>query len=205
MSVAIANPPAVAPPRMSYEEFLTRYDGRSAEWVNGEVFLKGPVSNKHQDIAMFLVTVLGIYVRRRHLGVVSGGRFQMKTGPNLPGREPDVLFIANENLSRLRDNYLVGPADLVVEVSGLESRRCDCVDKYHEYEQVGVREYWLIDPTVRLAQFFQLGDDGRFHDMPLDPNGRYHSAMITGVWVCPDWFWEDTLPDELDLLQKWGV
>ena len=40
----------------------------------------------------------------------------MKTGPELPGREPDLLFIARENLGRLEGVYLDGPADLVIEV-----------------------------------------------------------------------------------------
>ena len=34
----------------------------------------------------------------------------MKTAPELPSRAPDILFVANENLSRLEETYLNGPA-----------------------------------------------------------------------------------------------
>jgi Uma2 family endonuclease len=37
------------------------------------------------------------------------------------GREPDLLYIATEHLSRLEDTYLDGPADVVVEVVSTES------------------------------------------------------------------------------------
>ena len=81
----------------------------------------------------------------------------MKIGPDLPGREPDILFIAREHLDRFRDTYLDGPADLVVEIISRDSRARDRGDKFYEYEQGGVREYWLLDYLRRQAEFYQLG------------------------------------------------
>jgi Uma2 family endonuclease len=202
---ALASAPAAAPPRMTYEEFLDWADGMSAEWVDGEVILMSPESSKHQDIAAFLIATLRIYLKRRKFGEIRFERFQMKTGPGLPGREPDVLFVAHENLTRLHETHVVGPADLVVEVSSLESRDRDRVEKYREYEQGGVREYWLIDPNRNQAQFFQLGTDNIFHEIAPEADGRYHCAVIPGVWVRPEWFGDDGLPDELEVLQAWGI
>jgi hypothetical protein len=42
-----------------------------------------------------------------------------------PLRLPDLQFLANENLSRLRNSYIEGPADLVIEIISLESRDRD--------------------------------------------------------------------------------
>lgn len=51
------------PPRMSYEEFLAWADEDTyAEWVDGEVIMMSPESDRHQDLARFLTSVLGIYV-----------------------------------------------------------------------------------------------------------------------------------------------
>jgi hypothetical protein len=43
-----------------------------------------------------------------------------------------------------------------------ESRSRDRGEKYYEYEEGGVREYWLIDPVRRKAEFYQLGADGYY-------------------------------------------
>ena len=40
----------------------------------------------------------------------------MKTGPDLPGRAPDILFTSNARIKRLKKSHLDGPADLAVEI-----------------------------------------------------------------------------------------
>ncbi|MEW6207085.1 MAG: Uma2 family endonuclease, partial [Acidobacteriota bacterium] len=88
--------------KISYEEFLAQSDEDIyAEWVDGEVILMSPASNKHQDVADFLTSLFRFWAETHKSGVVRSAPFQMKTGSTLPGREPDVLFIANENLDRL--------------------------------------------------------------------------------------------------------
>src|SRR5438552_14384082 len=108
---------ATAPrPRMTYEEFLEGADEDTwAEWVDGEVVFMSPASTDHQRLVGFLTTVLDTWVRARGVGEVFPPPFQMKTGPTLPGREPDLVFVATSNLHRLRKALLEGPADLAIE------------------------------------------------------------------------------------------
>ena len=84
--------PAVAR-KMTYEEFLDWADEDTlAEWVDGEVVVTSPASDRHQDLADFL-SVMRIYVRRRNLGIVRSASFQMKLEN---GREPDDLCATRE-------------------------------------------------------------------------------------------------------------
>jgi len=79
------------PERMTYEEFLDwAEEGSSAEWVEGEVILMTPASDRHQDLADFLTVLVRLYVEAHQLGQVRSAPFQMKTGEDLPGREPDL-------------------------------------------------------------------------------------------------------------------
>ena len=55
---------------------------------------------------------------------------------------------------------MLGAADLCVEVVSPESVTRDCREKLTEYEQAGVREYWLIDPFRTQARFHRLTDHG---------------------------------------------
>jgi Uma2 family endonuclease len=188
-------------PKLSYEEFLKLYDEDTrAEWVDGEVILLSPASNRHQDLSGFLTAILRAYAEAKQLGVVRSAPFQMKLG--LSGREPDLLFVAKEHLQRLKENYLDGPADLVIEIISPESRLRDRGEKLAEYELAGVREYWLIDPEEQRADFYILGDDGRYDRRRPRPDGRYRSEVLKGFELDTNWLWRSPLPSVLEVLRE---
>jgi Uma2 family endonuclease len=191
------------PPRMSYEEFLQWADEDTlAEWVDGEVIMMSPASNRHQDIAGFLESVLRSFVETRQLGIVRGAPFQMRLERS--GREPDLLFVANEHLNRLKETYLDGPADLAVEITSPESAGRDRGDKFYEYAQGGVPEYWLIDPQTKWAEFHQLEGE-RYRLVFSGREGKFHSQALPGFWLRVEWLWEEPLPHVLDTLRELGV
>src|SRR5215204_6835756 len=132
---------------ISYEDFLTRFsNSEHVEWVDGEVVNMAAVTVDHAGVNGFLFSLMNTLAESKNLGRVFVDPFQMKTGPDLPGRAPDVIFIARRHLNRLHNLYLEGPADLVIEVISTTSRTTDRVHKFHEYEAGGVPEYWIIDP-----------------------------------------------------------
>ncbi len=193
-------------PRMTYEEFLDWADEDTwAEWVDGEVIILSPATDLHQDLDAFLLTLLRFFVDAHELGIVFGPPFQMKTGPSLPGREPDIIFVAREHFYRRKTVYLDGPADLVVEIISPESRTRDRHDKFREYEQGGVPEYWMVDPFREEANFYQLGADGKYHLAPPDENGIYESAVLKGLRLRVDWFWQKPLPRLPGVLRELGL
>jgi Uma2 family endonuclease len=84
---------------MSYEEFLAWCDEDTrAEWVDGEVVMVSPASDRHQDLSDFLVAVLRVYVETRRLGWVRSAPFQMRLARLARGREPDILFVRKERM-----------------------------------------------------------------------------------------------------------
>lgn len=194
------------PAKMTYEEFLAwANEDMRAEWVDGEVFLMSPASDRHQDLSDFLTALLRFFVEAKQLGVIRSAPLQMKLGSKLPGREPDILFIAREHLDRLKKTYLDGAADLVVEIISPESRARDRGDKFYEYEQAGVREYWLIDPVRKQAEFYRLGDDGIYQLVPVGADGIFRSAVLDGLQLQVDWLWQEPLPTLLTVLKEWGL
>ena len=194
----------IAPPvkgeqrlRMSYEEWLAwATDNHLSEWVDGEVIVSMPPSEVHQDIVGFLYVLLSWYARRFDLGKVRFAPFEMRLSSRL-SREPDLLFVAREHADRRTGSRLEGPADLAVEVVSTDSAKRDRQDKFAEYAAAGVPEFWLCDPRPRRRRtdFFRLTEAGIYVAAPLDADGRYHSAVLPGFWLKPEWLWQDPLPD----------
>ncbi len=192
-----------APPELSYEEFLAWCDEDTwAEWVDGEVVMVSPASNRHQGIAGFLASILGLYVQAHDSGTVLTAPFQMRLAELRRGREPDLLFIAKARRHLLKKTYLDGPADLVIETISPESRLRDRGERRAEYEAAGVREYWLLDPERQEADFHHLDKHGRYRLIELDPLGIYRSQVLPGFWLKPDWLWQEPLPAALPILAE---
>ncbi|MDB5305345.1 MAG: hypothetical protein JWM97_2894, partial [Phycisphaerales bacterium] len=190
------------PAKITYEEFLELPgDDHHVEWVDGEVVTMAPVSDVHADLDGFLIAVLRAYVETHKLGVIRHEPFQMKTGPDLPGRSPDLMFVAKKNLSRLKKNHLQGPADVIVEIISPGSRAIDRGDKHFEYERGGVREYWLLDPDRRQAGFYVLGKDRIFRATPIGEEGIFRSTVIKGFWLKLDWVCRYPLPPAVSVMK----
>ena len=194
--------PAVAE-TVSFEEFLQAYDGVHAEWVAGSVVETTTPSDRHQDIVGLLGAAFRAFAEERGLGIVRVSPFLMRVGE--VAREPDVLFVAEENRERIQPNRLEGPADLVVEVISPESKGRDRGDKFYEYEEAGVREYWLVDPERRSVDLHRLSPSGRYEVVVADGEGRLHSEVLGGLWVDPAWLWREPMPTLISVLKQWGL
>ena len=127
----------------------------------------------------------------------------MKLEKRPSGREPDLLFVSAARLDLLKDMYLDGPADLTVEIISTDSRARDRGEKFYEYEQGGVREYWLIDPIRKQAEFYLLGDDNLYHLAPVGE--EFRSVVLKGLSLKVDWLWQEPLPPLLDVLKQWKL
>jgi Uma2 family endonuclease len=186
---------------MSHEDFLTAYGGVRAEWVNGEVVPMAPVSPRHQQVALFLSALFQHFCEQRNAGTVLSAPVQMKVGE--AAREPDVMVLTPEHAYRIKPCCVEGPADLVVEIVSPESRGRGRGDKY--YEQAGVREYWLVDPARRLAEFYRLTGRGVYELVRSDERGRFESRVLPGLWIEVEWLWQEPLPPLLGVLREWGL
>lgn len=189
--------------RMEYEAFLqAEFDHPHYEWVDGEVVEMNAIDDLQGRVQSWLHKVLGVYVEAKDLGEVFFDPFQMKSGPDLPGRQPDIQFIAKDRLHLIQNKAMRGPADLVIEVTSYGSRHTDRVEKYREYELGGVREYWIVDPLQNQIDHFHL-ENGRYVPGDMDEDGKRRSRVLPGVWIEKQWILDR--PATLQVLRWWGV
>ena len=182
---------------MSYEEFLEWSDEDThAEWVKGEAIVFMPPKSEHQLVVKFLLHLMEQFVKLFGLGEVLMAPFEVKLEIVSSSREPDILFIAKENLHRLSSERLTGPPDLIVEIVSRSSVRRDRKDKFEEYAVAGVPEYWIIDsrPGKQRADFYELDENGRYQLYATEDDEIVSSKVLSGFWLRPSWLWQaDTL------------
>jgi Uma2 family endonuclease len=188
--VPASNPEPASRARMTYEEFLANPSIAHAEWVDGEVVSMPSVSEIHQQLTLFLLRLLADFLDvRGGLGVVRYEPFQMRLPERPSGRAPDLMVILNANRGRIRETYLDGPADIVIEVVSPGSAGTDRGDKFYEYEAGGVPEYWLIDPVRQVAEFY-VRDERNYFTAAALADGVFASAVLPAFRLDPKWLWE---------------
>ena len=191
------------PLRMTLEEFQVWYtEGRRGEWVDGEVIEFVAPKTMHQEISVFLSTLLRFFVDTRGLGrVLPQPEMRLRHGGSY--REPDLVFVAAENADRITAEGVNGPGDLVVEIVSDDSVRRDRKQKFDEYAEAGVREYWVIDPRPlrRTVMVYALSDEGLFDPIVPNERGEIRSVVVPGFWVQPTWLWGERTPNVVEVLR----
>ena len=168
-------------------------EGAYLEWIDGKVIGFMPNNLQHQLIIGFLMTVMKLFVEIHNLGEVVQTGYAMKLEPQRRGREPDLVFVAKENARILTHKYLDGAADIAVEIVSPESIERDRKTKFGEYEKAKIKEYWLIDPERKQAEFYRLGESG-FYQLVDTTDGIFYSEVLSGFFLRVEWLWQKQPP-----------
>lgn len=192
----------IADQTVEFQEFL-ELEG-PLEWVEGRVVPLAAVDLRHDDLCTWLAALLRFYVDANELGTVHQEPYVMRCAPGLPGRSPDILFVARRHRDRLKEKFLEGPADVAVEVVSTGSQVRDRGEKFYEYEKGGVGEFWLLDPLRRNAEFYALADEGLYQAIPVR-DGVFRSGRIEGFWLREAWLWQQPLPKVNLVARELGI
>ncbi len=182
--------------RLTEAEFWAEYGDEDikAEWVDGEVIIMPPVSREHSEINVWLLRLVAEFVEHHELGQVLGSEFSIRLASIRKSRSPDVMFVSNAKLSKLRPTYLEGAPDLTMEIVSPDSEARDWRDKYADYQSAGVREYWVVDPLSKHVDAYSLGRSKKYSLIQPDDEGRIHSKVLKGLYLQPQWLWRSPLP-----------
>lgn len=111
-------------------------------------------------IAATVIILLGSFVRRHKLGIVTGADGTVKLFAGLV-RIPDVAFASWDrfpNRKRPKEPIPDLAPDLVVEVLSKSNTKPEMKKKLGEYFGAGVRLVWMVDPRKRTARVYTTVD-----------------------------------------------
>jgi Uma2 family endonuclease len=165
---------------------------RYIELSEGELIMPPHPTETHQRIVGDVYVMLRGFVEDHHLGTVRLAPLPVRLWRGKI-REPDILFVAHEHSDRIGEQ-VYGPPDLVVEVLSPGTWRADRHEKFSEYAQAGVREYWMVDPDACTVEVFVLRkgalrqSSGQAYELlgKWGKGEKAHSEVLAGFGVAVD-------------------
>jgi Uma2 family endonuclease len=181
---------------MSFEEYQALPDGLHAEWVDGKAIIFMSTTDIHATVILFLARLIADFCDEFGLGRVLLAPYGMRLRADGPFREPDLMFVAANHRDRITRAGIQGPADIVIEVISDDSVARDRAEKFYEYQEGGVPEYWIYDPRPgkERADFYRLGETGKYEPIVPDDQGCYLSRVLSGFWLRLEWLRTEPLP-----------
>ncbi len=155
-------------------------DGFRHEVIGGEEFMTPAPNLDHQTVVGNIFRILSVHVRANKLGRV----FVAPTDVLLSEHDavqPDVAFVAERNLSILKEKYIQGPPDLAVEVLSPSTAAQDRGPKRELYDREGVREYWIADLSGRTVEVREFGSPRRTR--VYQEGQSFESVLLPGLAV----------------------
>jgi Uma2 family endonuclease len=153
------------------------------EWNNGILEEAGVSDYLNVIMYQWLTKLLGYYLETFKVGKMVNIEFGfcLALADKTSIRIPDLAVIVNENPTDLldEDHSYKGTFDLCVElISDLSKKDIerDAVVKKKEYEDIGVREYYILDALDRYMAFYRRNKKDIFE--PIKP--------IKGDIICSD-------------------
>lgn len=159
-------------------------DAGRTEIVDGDLVVSPTPSYYHQRIATALTAAIYPFVKQKALGEFFGSAVHIVLAEHV-NFEPDLCFLATQNLHRLQSPVIAWPPDLVIEIISEGNRTHDTVVKFQNYERYGVAEYWVVDPRDQRINVWSLRQGGYVSLGAFGPGERLQTRVLTGLELDP--------------------
>jgi len=173
--------------RYSWSDYLAWPEGERYELIDGVAYAMSPAPRRrHQEISGEIF--------RQAANALSGNPCRVYDAPfdvKLSADEddeaptavqPDITVTCDR--SKLTEQGMTGPPDLVAEIVSPESGLIDRRRKFHLYERFGVSEYWIVDQDEQVVEVYRLGDDGSYRRSGVyGPEDTVTAGAVPGLVV----------------------
>lgn len=145
--------------KFTYEDYLHMPEDRRYELIDGDLLMTPAPSPYHQIVCARIQEAIRHFVDERRLGVVLFAPCDVYFSRH-DVVQPDILYIAADRIAMIKQNYIQGPPDLVVEILSPSDPTRDLEIKRKLYARYGVREYWIVDPDAKTIEvLYREGSD----------------------------------------------
>jgi Uma2 family endonuclease len=103
-------------------------------------------------------------------------------------RQPDLFLVRKSHLSQIHGHIFYGAPDWAAEVISPSTRSADEEDKFIEYAQAGIPEYWLLDPKNKTIRVYVVPEGASEYTLAATygAGDTARSERISGFEVAVD-------------------
>jgi Uma2 family endonuclease len=172
--------------KYSYADYLTWQMDEMVEIIKGKVFKSAAAAPRriHQKVSLIISNKIFNFLENKSCEVYTAPfdvRLPIKSKKNediFTVVQPDICVVCDR--SKLDDAGCIGAPDLIIEILSPGSNRKELKYKYEVYEESGVKEYWVIQPTEQTLLIYTLTLGKYVPSRLFSPGDIVSSACIEG-------------------------
>jgi Uma2 family endonuclease len=139
------------PPLVSVEEYLA--SDNNSEYLDGVVVAKNVGTPKHSALQKILIVHLAEFEKALNLAVRPGCRTRIDDARY---RVPDILVMSKP--FRQTERVVLDTPVLVIEILSPDDRMKATLERFREYEKLGVQHIIQMDPEDKVTHVFEHGN-----------------------------------------------
>ena len=169
----------------TYADYLLWHFKERVELIKGKIFKMSPApSSFHQDVSWNLSREIDKVFRKTSCKMYAAPfdvrliNFKESTADNQITTvvQPDLCVICDRN--KIDERGCIGAPDLIIEILSPGNSKKEMDIKYDLYEENGVREYWIVNPTVQTISIFVLQNNKYIGIKPLIIDSKLQSPSF---------------------------
>lgn len=166
--------------RKEFYNLITTEENKT-EFINGEIIIQSSVKKHHNEYSGLLYQLLNIYVTKNDIGFVGIEKVMISLTRN--DYEPDVCYFTKEKSKSFKRTQSLFPVpDFVVEFTSKKTEHRDRGIKYEDYQNHGVKEYWIISPETKVVEQYHLVKN-KYKLVKKSNSGEIESYAVKGFKI----------------------
>jgi Uma2 family endonuclease len=174
----------------TYADYLSWEGPERYQIIDGEAFMMSSPTVEHQAISGELSRQLANFLVGKSSRVFAAPLdvrlFPEEDLSDDTVVQPDILVVCDS--AKLGKGSVNGPPDLVMEIVSASNSQQEMFRKFENYLNAGVREYWVLEPEMKIVHVHVL-QDGHYI------SSSYKKDAVIPVSILP--------PFSIDLKTLW--
>lgn len=173
----------------TYADYLQWKFLERLELFRGKIYKMGAPNTLHQVVAGNLYGEMRHYLKGKSCQVFIAP-FDIRLPIQNKKRDDEITTVVQPDVcvvcdpAKIDERGVCGAPDLVIEVLSPGNSKKEVRDKFELYEEAGVREYWVINPTEQNLITFLLTAEGTFGSAKMYTGGdRLEAATVPGFSI----------------------
>ena len=153
--------------RYTYADYLTWPEDERWEIIDGVAYMQAAPTPTHQEILMELARQIANYLTGKPCKVYPAPFCVRLTKDDERKNEgitkvvePDITVVCDK--SKIDEKGCNGAPDMIIEIVSPSSTKRDRFIKFNAYEKAGIKEYWIVEPDVKIVSVFVLQHNGSY-------------------------------------------